>query len=76
MFDQNLVRRFALVVGIYPVGNLVRLNCGVVAVVRKAYPPDPYRPRVRVLICVDGATLERRTTSTWEAVEYRLDRRA
>jgi len=48
-FDQHLVRRFVQLVGIYPAGNLVRLNTGDVAVVVKAYAPDPYRPRVRVL---------------------------
>ena len=32
-FDQHLVRRFVQLIGIYPVGNLVRLNTGEVAVV-------------------------------------------
>lgn len=57
-FDQHLVRRFAQLVGIYPAGNLVRLHSGEVAVVLKPYPPDPYRPRVRVLIARDGTRLE------------------
>ena len=57
-FDQNLVRRFVQLVGIYPVGNLVRLNTGDIAVVLKAYAPDPYRPRVRVLIDRTGKRVE------------------
>jgi putative nucleotidyltransferase with HDIG domain len=57
-FDQHLVRRFTQLVGIYPAGNLVKLDSGEVAVVLKTYAPDPYRPRVRVLIAVDGAILE------------------
>jgi putative nucleotidyltransferase with HDIG domain len=57
-FDQHLVRRFAQLVGIYPVGNLVRLDCGEIAVVLKTYAPDPYRPRVRVLVARDGTRLE------------------
>jgi putative nucleotidyltransferase with HDIG domain len=48
-FDQNLVRRFVQLIGIYPAGNLVRLNTGEAAVVLKVYAPDPYRPQVRVL---------------------------
>ena len=32
-----------------PAGNLVRLDTGEIAVVLKAYAPDPYRPRVKVL---------------------------
>jgi putative nucleotidyltransferase with HDIG domain len=69
-FDQNLVRRFAQLVGIYPVGNLVRLSTGDLAVVLKAYAPDPYRPRVRVLRGVDGADLERPyDVNLWETEE-------
>jgi putative nucleotidyltransferase with HDIG domain len=40
-FDQHLVRRFAQLVGIYPPGNLVRLNTGEVAVVLQTYSIDP-----------------------------------
>src|SRR5262249_43613207 len=57
-FDQHLVRRFVQLVGIYPAGNLVRLNTGEVAVVMKIYAPDPYRPHVRVLIARDGRRLD------------------
>ena len=49
-FDQNLVRRFVQLVGIYPAGNLVRLDTGEIAVVVKTYAPDPYRPQVRILL--------------------------
>jgi putative nucleotidyltransferase with HDIG domain len=58
-FDQYLVRRFAQLVGIYPAGNLVRLDTGEIAVVIKPHSPDPYRPHVRVLITRDGTPLER-----------------
>jgi len=67
-FDQNLVRRFAQLVGIYPAGNLVRLRTGEIAVVTKTYAPDPYRPRVKVLRATDGADLERPyEINLWEA---------
>ena len=58
-FDQNLVRRFVQLVGIYPAGNLVRLDTGEIAVVIRTYAPDPYRPRVRVLVSKQGVKLER-----------------
>jgi putative nucleotidyltransferase with HDIG domain len=48
-FDQNLVRRFTQLVGIYPPGSLVRLSTGETAVVVKTYAPDPSRPQVRVI---------------------------
>jgi putative nucleotidyltransferase with HDIG domain len=57
-FDQPLVRRFVQLVGIYPAGNLVKLSSGEVAVVRKVYAPDPYRPQVRVLINAAGQRLD------------------
>jgi putative nucleotidyltransferase with HDIG domain len=57
-FDQHLVRRFVQLVGIYPPGNLVRLNTGEIAVVVQVHAPDPHRPRVRVLTTADGTRLE------------------
>src|SRR5262249_45914659 len=57
-FDQHLVRRFVQLIGIYPAGNLVRLNTGEVAVGTKGHALDPYRPQVRVLIDRDGRPLE------------------
>jgi putative nucleotidyltransferase with HDIG domain len=69
-FDQHLVRRFAQLVGIYPAGNVVRLDTGEIGVVLKTYAPDPYRPRVRVLYGRDGTKLERPyDLSLWEAQE-------
>jgi putative nucleotidyltransferase with HDIG domain len=56
--DQNLVRRFVQLLGIYPPGNLVRLSTGEIAVVLRVHAPDPHRPRVRVLFAPDGARLE------------------
>lgn len=57
-FDQHLVRRFVQLLGIYPPGNLVKLNTGEVAVVLATHAPDPYRPRVRVLFASDGTRLD------------------
>ena len=56
--DQNLVRRFVQLLGIYPPGTLVRLSTGEIAVVLRIHAPDPHRPRVRVLFGADGARLE------------------
>ena len=69
-FDQHLVRRFAQLVGIYPAGNLVRLNTGEIAVVLKAHAPDPYRPRVKVVMAADRSVLERPyEIDLWDAKE-------
>ena len=69
-FDQHLVRRFVQLLGIYPPGNLVRLNTGEVAVVTHVHAPDPYRPRVRVLYDRGGARLDLPIDrNLWEAPE-------
>jgi putative nucleotidyltransferase with HDIG domain len=56
--DQNLVRRFVQLLGIYPPGTLVKLSTGEVAVVLRVHAPDPHRPRVRVLFGADAARLD------------------
>ena len=56
-FDQNLVRRFVQLLGIYPPGNLVKLTSGEVGVVTRVHAPDPHRPRIRVLFASDGTRL-------------------
>jgi hypothetical protein len=69
-FDQHLVRRFVQLVGIYPIGNLVRLNTEEVAVVLRAHAPDPFRPKVRVLFGPDGSRLDiPYDINLWEAAE-------
>jgi putative nucleotidyltransferase with HDIG domain len=57
-FDKHLVRRFVQLVGIYPAGNLVRLDTGEIAVVLKVHAGDPYRPQVRVVFDRSGRRLE------------------
>ena len=56
-FDQNLVRRFTQLLGIYPPGNLVRLDDGATAVVIAVHAPEPFKPRVKVIASPGGDTL-------------------
>ncbi|HUE88469.1 MAG TPA: HD-GYP domain-containing protein [Vicinamibacterales bacterium] len=58
-FDQHLVRRFSQLMGIYPPGNLVRLDTGELGVVLRVYAPDPYRPKVRVIVGAEAEKLQR-----------------
>ncbi|MGE0862507.1 MAG: HD-GYP domain-containing protein [Vicinamibacterales bacterium] len=57
-FDQHLVRRFTQLLGIYPPGNLVRLDTGALAVVLAVHAPDPYKPRVRVIAAASRERLD------------------
>jgi putative nucleotidyltransferase with HDIG domain len=67
-FDQHLVRRFSQLMGIYPPGNLVRLDTGELGVVVRVYAPDPYRPKVRVIAGSDAVKLQRPyDVNLWEA---------
>ena len=49
-FNNELVQRFIQCVGIYPVGTLVRLESGMVAIVVEANPANLLRPTVRVIL--------------------------
>ncbi len=56
-FDQHLVRRFSQLMGIYPPGNLVRLDSGALAVVIRTHAPEPWLPAVRIVANPDGSLL-------------------
>jgi putative nucleotidyltransferase with HDIG domain len=56
-FDQHLVRRFTQLLGIYPPGNLVRLDDGAIGVVTAVHAPEPFKPRVKVIIAPAGEHL-------------------
>ena len=58
-FDMRLVRRFGQLIGVYPVGNLVTLASGEIAVVVTTHAPDPHRPHIRIVIDRHGTRLVR-----------------
>ena len=66
-FSQPLLKRFVNLMGLFPVGNLVRLNTDELAVVTAEHPTDPFRPQVKILIDAQGHALEEpMLTNTWE----------
>jgi putative nucleotidyltransferase with HDIG domain len=69
-FDQNLIRRFSQLMGIYPPGNLVKLDTGELGVVLRVYAPDPYRPKVRVITAASGEKVQTPyDINLWEITE-------
>jgi len=69
-FDQHLVRRFTQLLGIYPPGNLVRLDNGALAVVMAVHAPEPFKPRVKIVVTSSGERLETPyEVNLWEAPE-------
>lgn len=66
-FNQRLLRRFINLIGLYPVGTLVRLTTEHIGVVTHEHPTDPFRPQVKLLRDRDGAELEEpQLVNTWE----------
>ncbi|MBI3400443.1 MAG: HD domain-containing protein [Acidobacteria bacterium] len=66
-FNQVLLKRFVNLMGLFPVGNLVRLNTEEIAIVTAEHPTDPFRPQVKILTDGKGALLEEpMLTNTWD----------
>ncbi|MGE5357540.1 MAG: HD-GYP domain-containing protein [Bacteroidales bacterium] len=65
-FHPALLKQFIRVVGLFPVGSLVRLDTGAVAIVTHAHPEDPFRPQVKVVQDPSGRMLEQpQLVNTW-----------
>jgi len=66
-FNQRLLRRFINLIGLYPIGTLVRLNTEQIGVVTHEHPTDPFRPQVKIVRDRDGGEMEEsQLVNTWE----------
>ena len=66
-FNKTLLRRFVNLIGLFPIGTLVRLNTEELAVVTQTHPDDPFRPQVKLLTDGKGEKLETPLlTNTWD----------
>src|SRR5262249_3582146 len=66
-FNQTLLKRFVNLMGLFPVGNLVRLSTEELAIVTAEHPSDPFRPQVKIISDAAGAMLEQpHLVNTWE----------
>jgi putative nucleotidyltransferase with HDIG domain len=66
-FNQRLLRRFINLIGMYPIGTLVRLNTEQIGVITHEHPTDPFRPQVKIVRDRDGAEMEEsQLVNTWE----------
>jgi putative nucleotidyltransferase with HDIG domain len=66
-FNQTLLKRFVNLMGLFPVGNLVRLSTEELAVVTAEHPTDPFRPQVKIIADAKGEFLEEPLlANTWE----------
>ena len=66
-FNQTLLRRFVNLMGLFPIGTIVRLSTEEVGVVTAEHPEDPFRPQVKILFDEKGDRLEGEIlVNTWE----------
>jgi len=66
-FNQTLLKRFVNLMGLFHVGNLVRLSTEELAVVTAEHPSDPFRPQVKIISNALGGMIERpELVNTWE----------
>ena len=66
-FNQVLLRRFVNMMGLFPIGTMVRLNTEEMGVVTAEHPDDPFRPQVKVLFDTRGDKMESSfLANTWE----------
>lgn len=59
-FDPQIVRSFVRLLGVYPVGSMVRLTSGEVALVTEVDHDHLSRPTVRIVLDAQGDPVERR----------------
>ncbi len=66
-FNPKLLRRFINLIGLFPIGTLVRLNTDAIGVVTHEHPTDPFRPQVKIIQDREGRILEESMlVNTWE----------
>ena len=66
-FDRTLLRRFVNLMGLFPIGTLVRLNTEEIGVVTQTHPDDPFRPQVKLVRDSKGEVLEKPLlANTWD----------
>ena len=66
-FNQILLRRFVNLMGLFPIGTIVRLSTDEVGVVTAEHPEDPFRPQVKIVYDARGDRLEEALlANTWE----------
>jgi len=66
-FNQTLLRRFVNLMGLFPIGTIVRLNSEEIGVVTAEHPEDPFRPQVKIIFDAAGERLEfEHLVNTWE----------
>lgn len=57
-FDPDALKAFVSIMGIYPIGSIIRLNTGAVARVTEVRGEAPLRPKIRIMIDENGMEIQ------------------
>jgi HD-GYP domain-containing protein (c-di-GMP phosphodiesterase class II) len=57
-FDPDVLKAFVRIMGIYPIGSIVRMNTGAVARVTDVRGEAPLRPKIQLVIDEKGAEIQ------------------
>jgi HD-GYP domain-containing protein (c-di-GMP phosphodiesterase class II) len=68
-FDPEVISVFAKIMGIYPIGSIVRLNNNSVARVTSINTGTPLRPVIQMLIDKDGKVIDQKNTVIVDLLE-------
>jgi len=70
-FDPAVIKAFTKIMGIYPIGSIVRLNNGSVARITSVHIEAPLRPVVQMLMDENGKAINSRDVTTIDLLEER-----
>jgi len=68
-FDPAVIKAFTKIMGIYPIGSIVRLNNGSVARITSVHIEAPLRPVVQMLMDENGHTINSRNLTSIDLLE-------
>lgn len=57
-FDPAIINIFTKIMGIYPIGSIVKLNSGAIARITSVHKNAPLRPVIQILVNEEGDVLE------------------
>jgi HD-GYP domain-containing protein (c-di-GMP phosphodiesterase class II) len=57
-FDPDVLKAFVRIMGIYPIGSIIRLNTGAVARVTDVRGEAPLRPKIQIMIDEKGTKIQ------------------
>ena len=70
-FDPDVLKAFINMLGLYPIGTMVRLSTNEIALVTKENPQTPDRPVVTIVFDIDGKALDSPTDENLAIEESR-----